>query len=125
MAKNKVKHAKKKQQIEKGILLVILVTLLNGFGQLFQKLGMESFDPSFFGLLTNYQLILGLGFYGVSVLILTYALKFGDLSLLFPFVSLTFVWVLLLSGYVLHEPVSLFDFGGIVLIVGGVSLVGR
>lgn len=117
--------AKKKESgLLKGILLVVVVTLFNGFGQLFQKIGMNNFQADFASIITNAPLILGIVFYGISALLLVYAFKFGQLSVLFPFVSLTFVWVLILSAIVLHEPVALRDFFGIVSIIVGVSLVG-
>ena len=45
-----------------------------------------------------------------------------DLSHAYPFVSLSFVLVLLLSGVVFNEPVTWYKVIGVVLIVGGVAV---
>jgi len=45
-----------------------------------------------------------------------------DLSHAYPFVSLSFVLVLMLSGMVFHEPVNWYKLCGVALIVGGVAV---
>lgn len=48
-----------------------------------------------------------------------------DLSHAYPFTSLTFVIVLLLSAFLLREPVSLYKLAGIAFIVVGTILSSR
>ena len=48
-------------------------------------------------LMTNYPLWAGLTCYGASTLLLILALRDGELSLLYPVISLTYVWVVALS----------------------------
>lgn len=115
---------KSRKRIMKGILLVMLVTVLNGAGQLLQKIGMDSFRPDLFSIFTNPHLLAGIFLYALSALLLVYAFKHGPLSVLFPFVSLTFVWVIILSYLVLQEPVGLNEIIGTAAIIAGVSFVG-
>ena len=52
-------------------------------------------------------------------------LKKADLSLVFPFMALNFVWVTILSSVFLHEPIFWNKWVGIALIVIGVASIGR
>jgi uncharacterized membrane protein len=61
---------------------------------------------------------------GMAVLLIL-ALKDGQLSILYPIISLSYVWVNLLSMYFFHEHMNLFKAIGIALIIGGVGLLGK
>jgi multidrug transporter EmrE-like cation transporter len=89
------------------------------------KLGMESFTLSLPAILTNVPLILGYSLYGVNTLLLVVALRDGELSMLYPIIALTYVWVTLLSYTLLHEPPNLYKNIGIATIVVGVAVLGR
>jgi uncharacterized membrane protein len=52
------------------------------------------------------------------------ALKGGDLSVLYPFVALAYIWVSLLSVKFLGEKMNKFKWLGIALIIIGVSFIG-
>jgi len=52
------------------------------------------------------------------------ALRGGDLSVLYPFVSLSYIWVMLLSIKMLGEKMTKLKWLGILLIISGVSLIG-
>ena len=99
-------------------------TLLTSLGQLLLKWGSSKLELSFWALVTNYYLIGGCIVYGVGAILLIVALKYGELSTLYPLIALSFVWVGLLSIYLLHEEVTLLNWMGIVSILGGVSSIG-
>jgi drug/metabolite transporter (DMT)-like permease len=48
-----------------------------------------------------------------------------SLSFAYPFVSLTYVIILLFDGLILHEPVSGVRWAGVALIVAGILLISR
>jgi drug/metabolite transporter (DMT)-like permease len=48
-----------------------------------------------------------------------------SLSFAYPFVSLTYVIILLFDGLILHEPVSGIRWAGVALIVAGILLISR
>lgn len=48
-----------------------------------------------------------------------------DLGYAYPFMSLNFALVLVLSGWLLHEPVSLYRVAGVALIVAGTIVAAR
>lgn len=76
-------------------------------------------------LLTNWALWGGLSLYGISTGLLILALRDGELSLLYPVISLTYVWVTILSVTVFDERLTLAKAVGISIIVLGVGLLGK
>ncbi|MBI2102577.1 hypothetical protein HYT55_01960 [Candidatus Woesearchaeota archaeon] len=112
------------RSLRRGIILMVLCTLFTAFGQLFFKLGARSFSLSIQGILLNYPLIIGFFFYGMGSLLLIFALRHGDLSQLYPFIALTFVWVLIIAVTIFHEVLNSFKIAAIILIVFGIIFIG-
>lgn len=108
-----------------AIALVAFCTLITATGQLLFKLGLNKLDLSLLGLITNYTLILGFFLYGIGAAMLIISLKYGELSVLYPIVSLSFVWVTILSFSVLNEHIGFLKFLGVLFIILGVSFIGR
>jgi multidrug transporter EmrE-like cation transporter len=75
-------------------------------------------------LISNFPLWAGLACYGASTVLLILALKDGELSLLYPVISLTYVWVVALSALVFHEALNVWKVIGVALICSGVALLG-
>lgn len=67
---------------------------------------------------------MGIIFYALSAIIFIPALKGGELSVLYPFIALAYVWVAFLSKWILKEEVTSMKWIGILLILVGVSLIG-
>ncbi|MBW2971883.1 EamA family transporter [Candidatus Woesearchaeota archaeon] len=108
-----------------AIIVVILCTAFTSIGSLFLKLGADRLSlTSLQGILDGYLVIVGLLFYFIGFIMLTFSFRHGELSVLFPFVSLSFVWVAILSSTFLHEAVTLLEIGGVAAIVCGVVLIG-
>lgn len=76
-------------------------------------------------LITNYNLLLGLFLYGIGAALFILALKFGDLSATYPLVSLTFIWVMLISSVILKENINGFKISAIVFIIIGVVAITK
>jgi len=75
-------------------------------------------------MITNLPLMIGYSLYGISTLLLILALRKGELSVLYPIISLTYVWVTLLSITVFKESVNGFKAVGLAIIVIGVAVLG-
>lgn len=109
------------------IALVIISTFFAAFGQYFIKKGLNQTAitslQDLMGLL-NFSFVFGFGLYGVSAVMLVIALRKGKLSVLYPIISLGFIWVALLGLYLLKETLSFANWLGIIVIIGGASLVG-
>jgi drug/metabolite transporter (DMT)-like permease len=107
------------------VLLVFSCTVLGAAAQILIKIGMTQFVPDVAAIVSNVPLIAGYCLYGINTLMLVLALRDGELSMLYPIIALTYVWVTLLSYTLLHEPPNLFKNIGIATIVIGVAVIGR
>ena len=104
-------------------LIALFSTFFGSLGTLFLKLGADKISLSATGILTNYNIWLGVLLYiFASVLFLT-ALQDVELSYLYPITGLTYVWVAFLSTTYLGETIGISQRTGILLILIGVSLV--
>ena len=113
------------QSTRRSILLVFACTLVGTAAQLLLKAGMEQFHPDPIALLTNLPLIAGYALYGINTVMLVLALREGELSVLYPIIALTYVWVAVASYIRLHEPPNLYKNLGVAAIILGVVLIGR
>ncbi|MBS3124400.1 multidrug transporter [Candidatus Woesearchaeota archaeon] len=107
-----------------GIMLMVICTIFTALGQLFFKFGSSTIQLNIWSLITNYNLIIGFFFYGLGAILLVVALKFGPLSLLFPIVSLNFIWVTVISSVVFKEVINSFKINALILIIIGIFLIG-
>jgi len=105
--------------------LVFCCTVLGAAAQLLMKVGMAHFNPQPLALVTNVPLVAGYALYGINTLMLVLALRDGELSMLYPIIALTYVWVTLLSYLLLAEKSNLYKNIGIATIVIGVAVLGR
>ena len=120
-----------------AIGLVIGATIVGAIGPILLKKGSDKFYiikikeisiskiiKNILDILKNKELIWGIIFYALSTLLFIPALKGGELSVLYPFVALAYVWVAILSKWMLKEKVTAMKWIGVILILVGVSLIG-
>lgn len=107
-----------------AISLVILATLIGAFGPILLKKASARKLSKISSLIKNYCLFGGVSLYALGTLLFIPALRGGDLSVLYPFVSLTYIWVCLLSMKFLNEKMNLYKWAGILMIIAGVSFIG-
>ena len=109
-----------------SIGLVFLCTLFGVAAQFLIKTSANSLTViTMQALLTNWALWVGLALYGVSTGLLILALRDGELSLLYPVISLTYVWVTILSVMAFNESINVYKLSGIAIICTGVALLGK
>ncbi len=109
----------------KSIALVFCCTVLGAAAQMLMKMGANHLTPGLMGVITNIPLMCGYTLYGMSTVLLVLALKDGELSLLYPVIALTYVWVTGLAFLIFHDSVNPFKLAGIVIIVIGVAVIGK
>jgi drug/metabolite transporter (DMT)-like permease len=114
----------------KGLLIVVGCTLIGATAQVLIKSGANhlshpGFVAALVGMLTNPPLFFGYCLYGVFTALMVYALRDGELSILFPLIALQYVWVSILSVVIFHEAMSPLKGAGVVTIVIGVAVLGR
>lgn len=110
--------------------LVFCCTVLGAAAQILMKSGAARVEHPgvtgvLIGMFTDLRLFAGYCLYGLSTLLLVLALREGELSLLYPVIALTYVWVTVLSFVLFHEVVNPWKLAGITVIVIGVAILGR
>ena len=125
------------QRSAKSVYMVLGCTVFAAAAQVLLKFGaahpipridfanLSSWIPFILSLLGNYQLMLGYSMHACNAFLLILALRDGELSLLYPIIALTYVWVNLLSMYFFHEHMNTWKAVGITLVICGVGLMGR
>ncbi|HUS04960.1 MAG TPA: EamA family transporter [Bryobacteraceae bacterium] len=113
----------------RSIILVFCCTILGAAAQIFMKMGANTLAyptvlQTILHIGTNVPLIAGYILYGISTLLLIVALKTGQLSVLYPIISLTYVWVTILSVIVFNESVNIYKAVGLAIIMLGVAVLG-
>lgn len=110
-----------------SVLLVLGCTFLGAAAQVLMKLGANRMPPSppLAVMLTCVPLLAGLAVYGLSTVLLILALRTSELSLMYPIIALTYVWVMVLSVVIFQESLNAYKILGVLAIVGGVAVLGR
>ena len=106
--------------------LVFCCTLIGAVAQIFMKTGVnqiQHLDP--LRIVTNLPLLAGYSLYGINTLLLMLALRDGELSVLYPIIALSYVWVTILSVIIFKDSLNVWRVAGIALIIGGVIILGR
>jgi drug/metabolite transporter (DMT)-like permease len=110
----------------RSVLLVFCCTILGAAAQIFFKFGAIAVaKPTPIQILTNPLLLIGYALYAVSTVLLVLALRKGQLSILYPIISLTYVWVALLSMLIFKETLNPYKAVGLAIVVAGVAVLGR
>jgi multidrug transporter EmrE-like cation transporter len=118
---------------DKSVLLVFCCTFLGAAAQIFFKLGANSLGSRTLTqvlanpipVILNPFLLAAYSLYGINTALLTLALRKGQLSLLYPVISLTYVWVTLLSMLIFNEQMNVLKAVGLGIVVAGVAVLGR
>jgi multidrug transporter EmrE-like cation transporter len=103
---------------------VTVASFIGSFGSVGLKAGAHRLEFTIKGLATNWQLILGVTGYLVSWFFFVQGLRHGDLSVLYPMVSLGYVWTMIWSKMIFDEPFTKEKFMGLGLILVGCGLLG-
>jgi multidrug transporter EmrE-like cation transporter len=109
-----------------SIVLVLCCTVLGSAAQILQKMGSQYLSLyGYASLLSNYWLLGGYVCLAGSTLLLIIALKNGDLSVLYPIIATTYIWVILLSPvFFSTDSVNGLKLCGVACIVFGVTTIG-
>ncbi len=108
-----------------SVLLVVVATLFTAVAQFLFKVGSTSEGILLGPFSLNSIVIGGFASYAAAGVLFLYALRSGELSILYPIWSLSFVWVFVVSFVVLHESISVFSWFGAAVIIVGVALIGK
>ena len=104
-------------------LLAIMLVLLGGFygalSPIYLKKGLQQLESRKYK-----NILIGIFIFGTGLLPLIIALKYSDLSMVYPLTGLSYVWTALYSAHFLGENISKYTWVGIAFTVSGVLLIG-
>ena len=105
-------------------LLVLFTTLLTSSAQILYKLGSATLAFDIISILTNYYLLGGILLYAVGGTLMILSFRGGEVSVLYPIIATSYIWVSFLSVKFLGETMNVFKWLGIVSIISGIVLIG-
>lgn len=105
------------------IFITLLCAFLASLGQTFFKIGSKTVNTHVLSWISNWKLILGMCLYGLSAILFIIALKHGKLSILYPIIATSYIWVMMISHFILKEPINYFNWIGVFLIICGVFMI--
>ena len=101
-------------------------TILGAAAQVLMKIGLgHPVQSGLLGYVTSLPLLAGYCLYGLNTVLLVFALRDGELSILYPIIALTYVWVTILSVVLFHETMNFFKVAGVAVVVIGVAVMGK
>jgi len=119
----KVKFNFNKQH--QAIFLMFLCTIFTSTGQILWKLGLRNVSFGNMFSFFNVPFILGFVFYGVGAMLMLVAFKSGELSILYPIIATSYVWVSLFSPMIFpSDSMNGLKWIGIGIIMISVCLLG-
>lgn len=105
--------------------LTLLTAFMAAAGQLFFKQGSSAVSADLITWLLNPPLMAGLALHALGFVLMIVALKHGQLSVLYPVLATSYIWVALMSAWFLAEPFPPPKWVGMALIVVGIALIVR
>lgn len=106
-----------------SIALVFGASFLGSIGAVFLKSASGRINRDVKSILNNWRLAAGIAMYILSSLFYLKGIKQGELSILFPMVSLGYVWTLLWSRIFFGEEFTRSKFVGLGFIICGIVLL--
>jgi drug/metabolite transporter (DMT)-like permease len=105
-----------------SMLLVLFASVVGSFGAVFLKLGAVRITNIWS--LLNWRLFVGVALYLGSSVFYGMGIKNGQISVLFPMVSLGYVWTMVWARLFFNEQFTRQKFMGLGLVFLGVLFVG-
>ncbi|MDP8201117.1 MAG: EamA family transporter [Candidatus Tenebribacter burtonii] len=106
-----------------AILITLFCAFLASLGQTFFKIGSKTVNANLISWIFNWRIILGMCLYGLSAVLFIIALKHGKLSILYPIIASSYIWVMVISHFILKEQINYFNWIGVFLIICGVFMI--
>jgi uncharacterized membrane protein len=108
----------------RSMLLVLAASFIGSFGAVYLKKGSTNVAGTSIASFLNFNLALGVALYLASSVFYGFGIKGGQLSVLYPMISLGSIWTLMWSRLFFQEAITREKLVGLALILIGVTLVG-
>lgn len=106
-----------------SIFLILTSSFIGSFGAVFLKLGAEHLKGSIGSFFQNYWLATGVCLYLLSSVFFVMGVAQGELTILYPMVSLGYIWTILWARLFFKEPFTMSKIAGLAMIICGVALI--
>ncbi len=121
--KNALKLYFEENPLVLAISLMIISTFIAALAQVFFKLATLSNPQSLILPFFSYYFFMSVFLTVLNLFVFTTSLKLADLSILYPFSALSYIWVALMSVYWLKEVITLTRLLVMALIASGVLVI--
>ena len=102
-------------------IVLLIMTMFGSVASLFLK--KASGSSSFVEMLKNINLYIGGFLYVSSAVLNIWLLKILDYSVILPLTSLTYIWTMVLSYFILKEKITVKKIAGVCLILVGAIII--
>lgn len=106
-----------------GIILIGISTIFGAISIIQIKKALETIKFKKITWKNYFPLLIGAGLMGIGVLFMFAALKYADVSYLFPLTAATYVWSTILAKYILKEKITKTKWLGVACIMLGAILL--
>ena len=107
-----------------SMVLVLVGSVIGSLGSIFLKSGAHAVTRHWTSIAFNWRLAVGIATYLASSVLFVKGMSNGELSVLFPLVSLGYVWTLIWSRVFFKEAITKVKLAGIGLILIGITCLG-
>lgn len=105
-----------------AVMLMIICTIFTSSAQILYKVGTNRLSFDFLSVITNWQIISGMALYGFGAILVIIALR-GEVTVLYPIITSSYIWVSLASSYFFNETIGILRWIGIFLIIMGILMI--
>ncbi len=103
-----------------SMALVLVASFIGSFGAVFLKFGSAKLHGGWRAFATNVWVAAGIVAYLLSSVFFVLGVRRGELTILYPLVSLGYVWTLFWAKLWFGEPLTRMKFAGLALIFAGI-----
>ncbi len=107
----------------RSIVLVLIAAFIGSIGMAFLKSGAARLKFEIAALLRNWHLAVGVALFLLSSAFFVLGIKEGELTVLYPMVSLGYVWALVWARVFFKERLTPQKFAGVGMVLAGIGLL--
>ncbi len=106
-----------------SMMLVLAASVIGSFGAVFLKFGAMNLELTAMGMIRNWRLALGIALYLLSSAFFMAGIKNGELTILYPMVSVGYIWTMIWSRLIFKEPITRYKVIGLGMIILGIAVL--
>jgi len=109
-----------------AIVLIIGTTIFNTLAQYFFKIGVElDFILSFPEIFLLWPILAGFVSYAIGAVLMIAGFKGGEVTVLYPIVATSYVWVVFMGAFVFGETLTALKIVGSLVLVLGITMIAK